>query len=126
MTIPASDIVVVNPGVVGSGGNPLALNGVILSKNTLLPTGGVRSFASADAVSAFFGPSSTEYALAQTYFLGFDKPEIVAPEQPFDAVNVHSHVEEAMEVKPVGQLVKVCPRMHFDDTEADKEWVFAG
>ena len=33
MTIPASDIVVVNPGVVGSGGNPLALNGVILSKS---------------------------------------------------------------------------------------------
>ena len=76
MTIPASDIVVVNPGVVGSGGNPLALNGVILSKNTLLPTGGVRSFASADAVSAFFGPSSTEYALAQTYFLGFDNSTI--------------------------------------------------
>lgn len=76
MTIPASDIVVVNPGVVGSGGNPLALNGVILSKNTLLPTGAVRSFASADAVSAFFGPSSTEYALAQTYFLGFDNSTI--------------------------------------------------
>jgi hypothetical protein len=76
MTIPASDIVVVNPGVVGTGGNPLALNGVILSKNTLLPTGAVRSFASADAVSAFFGPSSTEYDLAQTYFLGFDNSTI--------------------------------------------------
>lgn len=72
MTIPASDIVVVNPGVVGSGGSPLALNGVILSKNTLLPTAQVRGFASADSVSAFFGGSSDEYALAQTYFLGFD------------------------------------------------------
>ena len=76
MTIPASDIVVVNPGVVGSGGNPLALNGVILSKNTLLPTGEVRSFASPAAVSAFFGPASAEYALAQTYFLGFDNSTI--------------------------------------------------
>jgi hypothetical protein len=76
MTIPASDIVVVNPGVVGSGGNPLALNGVILSKNTLLPTAGVRSFASADAVRNFFGPSSSEYALAQVYFLGFDNSTI--------------------------------------------------
>lgn len=76
MTIPASDIVVVNPGVVGSGGNPLALNGVILSKSTLLPTGEVRSFASAAAVSAFFGPSSDEYAIAQTYFLGFDNSTI--------------------------------------------------
>lgn len=76
MTIPASDIVVVNPGVVGSGGNPLALNGVILSKNTLLPAGEVRSFASPAAVSAFFGPASAEYAIAQTYFLGFDNSTI--------------------------------------------------
>lgn len=72
MTIPASDIVVVNPGVIDSGGNPLALNGVILSQNTLLPVATVVSFASPDAVSAFFGPSSSEYALAQTYFLGYD------------------------------------------------------
>jgi hypothetical protein len=76
MTIPASDIVTVNPGVVGSGGNPLALNGVILSKNILLPTAAVRSFASADAVSDFFGPASDEYAIAQIYFLGFDNSSI--------------------------------------------------
>ena len=76
MTIPASDIVVVNPGVVGSGGNPLALNGVILSKNTLLPTAAVRSFASPDAVKAFFGAASAEYAIAQVYFLGFDNSTI--------------------------------------------------
>lgn len=72
MSIPASDIVAVNPGVVGTGGNPLALNGVILTKNVLVPTASVQPFASSDAVSAFFGPSSDEYALAQTYFLGFD------------------------------------------------------
>ena len=76
MTIPASDIVVVNPGVVGSGGNPLALNGVILSTNALLPTAAVRSFASADAVKAFFGAASAEYAIAQVYFLGFDNSTI--------------------------------------------------
>lgn len=76
MTIPASDIVVVNPGVVGSGGNPLALNGVMLSQSAYLPTKAVQSFASADAVSAFFGPASTEYALAQVYFLGFDNSTI--------------------------------------------------
>ncbi len=76
MTIPASDIVVVNPGVVGSGGNPLALNGVILSTNVYLPTAAVRSFASADAVKAFFGAASAEYAIAQVYFLGFDNSTI--------------------------------------------------
>lgn len=76
MTIPASDIVVVNPGVVGSGGNPLALNGVIISKSPLLPTAAVRSFASADSVRNFFGPASEEYRLAQIYFLGFDNSTI--------------------------------------------------
>lgn len=76
MTIPASDIVVVNPGVVGTGGNALALNGVILTQNALLPAQGVQSFVSASAVSAFFGPASAEYAIAQTYFLGFDNSTI--------------------------------------------------
>lgn len=76
MSIPASDIVYVNPGVVGTGGSPLALNGVILTKNTLLPTGGVRSFASANSVKSFFGPSSDEYAISQVYFLGYDNSTI--------------------------------------------------
>lgn len=76
MTIPASDIVVVNPGVVGSGGNPLALNGVMLSKSNYLPTKAVQSFASPEAVRNFFGPSSLEYTLAQIYFLGFDNSTI--------------------------------------------------
>jgi hypothetical protein len=76
MTIPASDLVNVNPGVIGAGGNPLALNGVILSKNLLIPVGSVPSFLSADAVKNYFGPASDEYALAQTYFLGFDDSTI--------------------------------------------------
>lgn len=76
MYIPASDVVVVNPGVVGSGGNPLALNGLILTKNSLLPTKSVQSFAGAAAVSAFFGPASPEYALSQIYSLGYDNSTI--------------------------------------------------
>lgn len=72
MTIPASDIVVVNPSVLGTGGNPLALNGVMMSQSLLMPSTGVLSFVSADAVKAVFGAASSEYALAQTYFLGFD------------------------------------------------------
>ena len=71
-SIPVSDIVNVNPGVVGTGGNPLALNGVMMSQNVLLPVGAVQPFASPTAVSAFFGAASAEYALAQIYFLGFD------------------------------------------------------
>lgn len=76
MTIPASQIVSVNPGVLSSGGNPLALNGVILSQNLLLPTGKVQSFDGAQSVSEFFGPSSLEYSVAQTYFLGYDNSTI--------------------------------------------------
>lgn len=76
MTIPASDIVQVNPGVVDSGGNPLALNGLILSQSAYIPAASVQSFASADAVSAFFGPASAEYSLAQIYFLGFDNSTV--------------------------------------------------
>lgn len=72
MTIPASSIVQVNPGVLSAGGNPLALNGVILSKNLYIPVGSVQSFSSASAVSAFFGAGSTEYALSQIYFSGYD------------------------------------------------------
>lgn len=76
MSIPASDIVSVNPGVLGTGGNPLALNGVILSESELLPTGKVNSFSSANAVKEFFGSTSDEYALSQKYFLGFDNSTI--------------------------------------------------
>jgi len=76
MTIPVSSIVSVNPGVIGAGGSPLALNGVILSKSLFIPTSTVQSFADADAVSAYFGPASTEYALSQVYFAGYDNSTI--------------------------------------------------
>jgi hypothetical protein len=67
MSIPASLIANSIPGVIGGGGAALDLNGVILSQNTLLPTGQVQSFASAQAVGAYFGTSSQEYQLAQIY-----------------------------------------------------------
>lgn len=70
--ISANAIVNVNPGVVGTGGSPLTLNGVILSQNPLIPTGSAPSFASADAVRDYFGEASAEYAVAPDYFLGFD------------------------------------------------------
>lgn len=72
MSIPASAIVSVQPGVVSSGGSPLALNGVILTQNVNVPTGTVLSFATADAVTAAFGSGSIEAELAAIYFLGFD------------------------------------------------------
>ena len=76
MTIPASDLVTVNPGVISSGGSPLSLNGLILSQSLYLPTAAVQSFTSTTAVMNYFGASSTEYALSQVYFLGFDNSTI--------------------------------------------------
>jgi hypothetical protein len=72
MTIPASAIVRVSPGVISAGGSPLSLNGLILTTSTRTPIGAVVPFSSADSVSAYFGPTSTEAALAAVYFSGFD------------------------------------------------------
>jgi len=71
MTIPASQIANVIPGVLSPGGAGLVMNGLVLTENVLMPTGTVQSFASAEAVSAFFGPSSAEFAYASIYFAGF-------------------------------------------------------
>jgi hypothetical protein len=72
VTIPASQIVSVTPGVLSPGGLGLVMNGLVLTQSLLMPTGTVLQFASATAVSNFFGPSSAEYAYAQIYFAGFN------------------------------------------------------
>ena len=76
MTIPISDIISANPGVLGAGGTPIAINGGIMSESTQLPTGAVQPFSTPDAVAALFGTSSTEYAMAVNYFLGYDNSTI--------------------------------------------------
>lgn len=70
MTIPASDIVAVNPSVIGAGGSALALNGVLLTQNAAVPIGTVQQFTTASAVGSFFGLTSQEYLWAATYFQG--------------------------------------------------------
>ena len=62
MSIPASTIVSVVPSVLAAGGNPLALNGLLLSQNPLLPSWAssptspaITSFTSAALVGAYFG-----------------------------------------------------------------------
>ena len=58
MSIPALTIVSVVPSVLAAGGNPLALNGLMLSANPALPTGAPISFGSLAAVQAYFGSYS--------------------------------------------------------------------
>lgn len=72
VSIPASAIVSVTPGVIAAGGTALDMNGLLLTNGTRVPIGSVLSFASADDVSDYFGPSSVEAIAAALYFLGID------------------------------------------------------
>lgn len=71
-TIPVSQIVTINPAVVGAGGNALSLNAVMLDQSAIVPITSLLSFASADDVGLYFGTTSTQKALADNYFAGFD------------------------------------------------------
>jgi hypothetical protein len=74
-SIPASELVSVRPGVLGTGGNPLSLNGVFLDNSSgggAIPIGQVLSFPDAPSVQDFFGANSPEAAAANIYFSGFN------------------------------------------------------
>ena len=71
-TIPARDIVQVNPGVLPAGGSALDMIGLMLTPSTRPPLGQILGFASPTDVSTYFGPSSLEASLATIYFNGFD------------------------------------------------------
>src|SRR5476649_2384091 len=71
MTIPASEIVKVNPGVLAAAGAAVDLNGVLLTNTNYVPIGTAVSFTSPVGVSACFGPTSAEYNASLNYFTGF-------------------------------------------------------
>lgn len=70
-SIPASQLVSTQPGVVSAGGSPLSLNSVFLTNATAAPIGSVVEFVTQAAVAAYFGPNSDEALLAAVYFNGF-------------------------------------------------------
>jgi len=70
-SIPISQIVSINPSVLKAAGSAVDLNGLLLTKDTAIPVGTVKSFASADDVAAFFGATSTEAQAAAVYFNGY-------------------------------------------------------
>jgi hypothetical protein len=75
-TIPASQLVQVNPNVLSAGGNAQDIIGLVLTKNTRVPIGTVKSFPTPLAVSNFFGASAQETTLAGVYFNGFDNSNV--------------------------------------------------
>ena len=70
-TIPASEIVAVNPSVLGAGGSALETIALMLTTSTRPPIGSVPSFPDQASVSDYFGPGSAEAAAATIYFNGF-------------------------------------------------------
>lgn len=70
--IPIDQIVEVDPSVVGTGGNPLSMNGVILTESLYAPTSSLLSFSGTDtdSVGAYFGVNSDEYKAALIYAAG--------------------------------------------------------
>lgn len=71
MTIPASRIVSIIPGVEGAAGNQFALNGLMLTESWRVPVGTVQAFSDAADVGKFFGSGSQENLDATVYFNGF-------------------------------------------------------
>jgi hypothetical protein len=70
-TIPASQLVQVNPGVLAASGTLSSLIGLVLTASTAVPIDQPKSFSTADDVGKFFGYTSDEYVkVAQVYFAG--------------------------------------------------------
>ncbi|OYV48596.1 MAG: hypothetical protein B7X10_02860, partial [Burkholderiales bacterium 21-58-4] len=75
-SIPASQLVSVNPGVIGTGGSPLSLNSVFLTNDPSIPIGAVQPFPTYLSVSNWFGAGAIEANQAAIYFNGFDNSNI--------------------------------------------------
>lgn len=73
MAIPAQYIVAITPRLINAGGTDLEFNGLLLSKNALIPmSSSVMVFSSADTVGDYFGVDSDEYKAAVIYFNGYN------------------------------------------------------
>lgn len=76
MTIPATHIVKVSPRVISGGSADLETNGMLLTKNPLIPSGiPALEFTSASDVAAFFGDEADETKFAQQYFSGVNNQQ---------------------------------------------------
>lgn len=75
MTIPASELVDLQPRTLGGGLAGIELNGLLLSNSADLPANMVYPFGSPDAASNYFGAESAEASLANGYFLADDNKQ---------------------------------------------------
>lgn len=113
-SIPASDIVQILPGVVGTGGNPLALNALFITKKKAESMLGVRSFGSEDEVGEVFGIDSDEYRATQIYFAGF----VNSTSRP-ESLYIAYMNGEAESAKLIGSKVPVRTESDFSPLPSD-------
>ena len=71
-TIPFSQVVQVVPSVLSANGVAVDLNGLVLTQNAAAPYGSILTFANAAGVQSYFGAGSTEAAIANVYFNGYN------------------------------------------------------
>ena len=69
-SIPISQIVQINPRVVGAGGIQTSLDALLLTKSDAVPASQFLTFYTAADVGTFFGAGSDEHQAAVTYFAG--------------------------------------------------------
>jgi hypothetical protein len=69
-SIPMSLVIGTEPSVQGAGGNPLSLNGVLMTTDRSIPIGVAQPFL-VGATADWFGANSPEAILADKYFSGF-------------------------------------------------------
>lgn len=72
MTIPASQLVQVNPTVLAAGGTAIDLTGLMLTQNTRVPIGSFASYPSLAAVQQALGAASVDAAAGAIYFGSFN------------------------------------------------------
>ena len=70
-SIPASQLVAVQPSVIGPGGSPLSLNGIGLTQDTSILIGTLQGFPTLLSVQNWFGANSPEAGRAAKYFGSF-------------------------------------------------------
>lgn len=71
MAVNADKLVQIVPRVISAGTSGLTFGGLLLSRSSLLPSGRVVRFASAQAVADYFGSQSEEARAAALYFQGY-------------------------------------------------------
>jgi hypothetical protein len=69
-TIPISEIVQMNPGVIGGGGASMLLTGLVLTQDPSIPPSEVAYFYDAPTTGAWFGANAPEADIADYYFPG--------------------------------------------------------